>query len=48
MAIVTQGGGAVWNRALRPKSWKLAENRTLARLVADKVRLLIAQWLQPT
>ena len=44
---------AAWNRALRPKRCKLAENRPLARVVADKLRLLwspeqIAGWLKHT
>lgn len=32
---------AAWDRAQRPKTCKLAQNRQLARLVADKLRL---QW----
>lgn len=41
---------AAWDRALRPKQCKLAKNRTLARIVSDKLRLLwspeqIAGWL---
>jgi IS30 family transposase len=45
--------GAAWDRALRPKQCKLAENCALARVVADKLRLLwspeqIAGWLQHT
>jgi IS30 family transposase len=48
-----QADGAAWDRALRPKRCKLAENRALARVVADKLRLLwspeqIAGWLQHT
>jgi len=48
-----QAEGAAWDRALRPKQCKLAENRALARVVADKLRLLwspeqIAGWLQHT
>lgn len=44
---------AAWNRARRPKRCKLLENRTLARLVADKLRMLwspeqIAGWLKHT
>jgi IS30 family transposase len=44
---------AAWDRALRPKRCKLAENRPLARVVADKLRLLwspeqIAGWLKHT
>ena len=44
---------AAWDRALRPKRCKLAENRALARIVADKLRLLwspeqIAGWLKHT
>src|SRR4030095_223682 len=42
---------AAWDRALRPKCCKLAENRTLAKLVTEKLRLLwspeqIAGWLK--
>ena len=42
-----------WDRALRPKTCRLAENRTLARVVADKLQLLwspeqIAGWLKRT
>ena len=48
-----EADGAAWDRALRPKQCKLAENRGLARIVADKLRLLwspeqIAGWLQHT
>ena len=48
-----QADSAAWDRALRPKQCKLAENRPLARLVADKLRLLwspeqIAGWLKHT
>ena len=44
---------AAWDRALRPKRCKLAENRGLARLVAGKLRLFwspeqIAGWLKHT
>ncbi|RYG57389.1 MAG: IS30 family transposase [Alphaproteobacteria bacterium] len=49
----TEAEGAAWDRALRPKQCKLAENRALARVVADKLRLLwspeqIAGWLKHT
>jgi IS30 family transposase len=49
----TQADSAAWDRALRPKRCKLAENRPLARVVADKLRLLwspeqIAGWLKHT
>ena len=49
----TQADSAAWDRALRPKRCKLAENRALARVVADKLRLLwspeqIAGWLKHT
>ncbi len=49
----TQADSAAWNRALRPKRCKLAENRPLARIVADKLRLLwspeqVAGWLKHT
>ena len=49
----TQADSAAWDRALRPKRCKLTENRTLARVVADKLRLLwspeqIAGWLKHT
>jgi len=45
--------GAAWERALRPKRCKLADNRELASLVADKLRLRwspeqIAGWLKHT
>ena len=48
-----QADSAAWDRALRPKRFKLAENLALARVVADKLRLLwspeqIAGWLQHT
>jgi IS30 family transposase len=44
---------AAWDRALRPKVCKLTEDRALARIVADKLRLLwspeqIAGWLKHT
>ena len=44
---------AAWDRAQRPKTCKLAQNRQLARLVADKLRLQwspeqIAGWLKHT
>jgi IS30 family transposase len=44
---------AAWGRAHRPKTCKLVENRTLARIVADKLQLLwspeqIAGWLKRT
>jgi IS30 family transposase len=49
----TQADSAAWDRALRPKRCKLAGNRSLARVVADKLRLLwspeqIAGWLKHT
>lgn len=49
----TQADSAAWDRALRPKRCKLAENRPLARVVADKLRLQwspeqIAGWLKHT
>jgi IS30 family transposase len=49
----TQADSAAWDRALRPKRCKLAENRPLARVVADKLRLLwspeqITGWLKHT
>jgi len=49
----TQADSAAWERGLRPKRCKLAENRALARVVADKLRLLwspeqIAGWLKHT
>jgi IS30 family transposase len=49
----TQADSAAWDRALRPKRCKLADNRALARVVADKLRLLwspeqIAGWLKHT
>jgi IS30 family transposase len=44
---------AAWDRAERPKRCKLAQNRVLARLVADKLRLQwspaqVAGWLKRT
>ena len=44
---------AAWDRGRRPKICKLAENRALARIVTDKLRMLwspeqIAGWLQHT
>jgi IS30 family transposase len=44
---------AAWGRARRPKRCKLLENRALARIVADKLRILwapeqIAGWLKHT
>ena len=49
----SQAEQAAWNRARRPKTCKLAENRTLAHIVADKLQLQwspeqIAGWLQRT
>jgi len=49
----TQADSAAWDRARRPKRCKLAENRALASVVADKLRLLwspeqIAGWLKHT
>ena len=49
----TQADSAAWDRALRHKRCKLAENRPLARVVADKLRLQwspeqIAGWLKHT
>jgi len=48
-----QADSAAWNRAHRPKRCKLAENRALARVMTDKLRLLwspeqIAGWLKHT
>jgi IS30 family transposase len=48
-----QADAAAWNRALRPKQCKLAENRVLARVVTEKLRMLwspqqIAGWLKHT
>ena len=47
----SEADNAAWDRALRPKRCKLAEDRALARIVADKLRLLwspeqIAGWLK--
>ena len=49
----TQADSAAWQRAYRPKVCKLAENRALARIVTDKLRMLwspeqIAGWLRQT
>ena len=49
----TQADNAAWDRAHRPKRCKLAENRALARIVTDKLRMLwspeqISGWLQHT
>ena len=49
----TEADDAAWDRALRPKPCKLVENRDLARVVTDKLRLLwspeqIAGWLKHT
>ena len=46
-----QADQAAWDRACRPKTCKLAENRTLARIVATKLQCLwspeqIAGWLK--
>jgi IS30 family transposase len=48
-----QADQAAWERAKRPKRCKLAENRTLARIVSDKLRLFwspqqIDGWLKHT
>jgi IS30 family transposase len=48
-----QADEAAWDRARRPKCCKLSENRALARIVADKLRMLwapeqIAGWLKHT
>jgi IS30 family transposase len=45
--------GAAWDRAQRPKPCKLAQNRALARIVAEKLRLewspyQVAGWLKRT
>lgn len=47
----SQAEQAAWDRTLRPKICKLADNRSLARLVADKLKLQwspeqIAGWLK--
>jgi IS30 family transposase len=49
----TQADSAAWDQARRPKRCKLAQNRALARIVTDKLRLLwsleqIAGWLKHT
>jgi IS30 family transposase len=49
----SQADQAAWDRARRPKTCKLAENRTLARIVAGKLQLewspqQIAGWLKRT
>jgi IS30 family transposase len=49
----SEADNAAWDRALRPKRCRLAEDRALARIVADKLRLLwspeqIAGWLKHT
>jgi IS30 family transposase len=49
----SQADQSAWDRACRPKTCKLAENRTLAHIVADKLQLQwspeqIAGWLQHT
>ena len=49
----SQADEATWGRARRPKRYKLSENRALARIVADKLRMLwspeqIAGWLKHT
>jgi len=49
----TEADDAAWDRALRPKRCKLVEDRDLARVVTDKLRLLwspeqIARWLKHT
>ena len=49
----TEADDAAWDRALRPKLCKLVENRDLARIVTDKLRLLwspeqVAGWLKHT
>jgi IS30 family transposase len=49
----SQADQSAWDRACRPKICKLAENRTLAHIVADKLQLQwspeqIAGWLQRT
>src|ERR1700690_2783027 len=48
---IQRNGGPAWDRACRPKTCKLAENRTLARIVAAKLQWLwspeqIAGWLK--
>jgi IS30 family transposase len=49
----SQADQAAWDRGHRPKLCKLAQNRTLARIVTDKLRRLwsseqIAGWLKHT
>ena len=49
----SQADQAAWDRARRPKTCKLVENRTLAHIVADKLQLQwspeqIAGWLKRT
>jgi len=49
----SQAEQAAWDRTLRPKTCKLAENRTLAHIVADKLQWQwspeqIAGWLKQT
>ena len=49
----TEAESAAWDRARRPKCCKLVDNIALARIVADKLRLLwspeqIAGWLKQT
>ena len=49
----SQADQAAWDRAHRPKTCKLVENRTLARIIARKLRLewspeQIAGWLKHT
>jgi DNA-binding CsgD family transcriptional regulator len=48
-----EADSAAWDRALRPKDCKLVENKALARIVSDKLRMLwspeqIAGWLKHT
>jgi IS30 family transposase len=49
----SQADEAAWDRAHRPKTCKLAHNRALARVVANKLKQLwspqqIAGWLKRT
>ena len=49
----SQADQAAWDRAVRPKSCRLAENRMLAHIVATKLQLMwspeqIAGWLKRT
>src|SRR4029077_19210209 len=49
----SQADQAAWDRGRRPKTCSLAENRTLAHIVAGKLQLLwspeqIAGWLKRT